>query len=392
MAAPVGQRGEQPVVQQPGAHRRHGAVEDRQQRALAVAVAQRARQFQAAARHLVEQAGSWSWRIRPQPPQVAEARLERLLQVEQQRAGGDEAGLVVVEAEAGQRGDAEVLAQGGAGRGRVEGPVGPRRSASSAERGPQALVQLRPGRARRARHSAGASAAQFVGEPVRRHVGGPERARWTARPRPGRSVRGRRRPTAARWLAGRGSSRSSSVTVPGVTTRVTSRRTSPLARAGSSTWSQMATRWPAWSSLREVVFECVVRKAGHRDRLVAAGQRQAEDAGGQLGVVVEESRRSRPCGTAGACPGWRSLASRYCCIIGVSRGSGLTGPRLRFAPSLRPVADHFGHADQPAAVVIGDLGHVVAHEQQAAAAGPFEVLRGRWGRARRRGRSPAPRR
>ncbi len=50
----VGERREHPVVQEPRAHRRDGAVEDREQRAVALAVAQRARQFEAAARHLVE--------------------------------------------------------------------------------------------------------------------------------------------------------------------------------------------------------------------------------------------------------------------------------------------------------------------------------------------------
>jgi len=34
------------------------------------------------------------------------------------------------------------------------------------------------------------------------------------------------------------------MTVPGVTTRTTSRRTSVRVCFGSSTWSQMATRWP----------------------------------------------------------------------------------------------------------------------------------------------------
>ena len=40
---------------QAGAHRRHGPVHHRQQRAGPAAVAQRPRQFQAAARHLVEE-------------------------------------------------------------------------------------------------------------------------------------------------------------------------------------------------------------------------------------------------------------------------------------------------------------------------------------------------
>jgi hypothetical protein len=45
------------------------------------------------------------------------------------------------------------------------------------------------------------------------------------------------------------SSRPGSESVPGVTTRTTSRRTSPFALAGSSTWSQIAALRPAASSL-----------------------------------------------------------------------------------------------------------------------------------------------
>jgi hypothetical protein len=60
--------------------------------------------------------------------------------------------------------------------------------------------------------------------------------------------------TAASRLAPRASSRPSSVSVPGVTTRTTSRRTIDLpprflASAGSSICSQTATRWPARISL-----------------------------------------------------------------------------------------------------------------------------------------------
>ena len=48
--------------------------------------------------------------------------------------------------------------------------------------------------------------------------------------------------TAARKLAVRGSSKPSSVRVPGVTTRTMSRRTNPLACLASSTCSQTAAR------------------------------------------------------------------------------------------------------------------------------------------------------
>jgi len=56
--------------------------------------------------------------------------------------------------------------------------------------------------------------------------------------------------TAARQLGAPASSSDSSTSVPGVTTRVTSRSTRPLASRGSCTWSQTATRKPAAISRR----------------------------------------------------------------------------------------------------------------------------------------------
>lgn len=61
---------------------------------------------------------------------------------------------------------------------------------------------------------------------------GPCRGRWTA---------------ARKLWSGPGRIRSSR-TVPGVTTLVTSRRTSPLARRASSIWSHRATLYPRWTS------------------------------------------------------------------------------------------------------------------------------------------------
>src|SRR5262249_3636858 len=85
-------------------------------------------------------------------------------------------------------------------------------------------------------------------------------------------------------------------------------------------------------------------------------------------------------------PGWRSLASRYCCIIGVSDmvrgpwsvvgcyGLGTTDHGLFLA-----VAE-LAHDDRVALLVVEDFVHVVAHQHQAAAAGALEVLdRGRVG-------------
>ena len=54
--------------------------------------------------------------------------------------------------------------------------------------------------------------------------------------------------SATRKLLRRSRSRLSANTVPGVTVSVTSRRTIPLASAGFSTWSQIATRRPMATS------------------------------------------------------------------------------------------------------------------------------------------------
>src|SRR5688572_18626355 len=104
-------------------------------------------------------------------------------------------------------------------------------------------------------------------------------------------------------------------------------------------------------------------------------------------------------------PGCRALASRYCCIIGVERCPSsvvrswvTSGPgwsvdgdsRQRVRRVLELVYDgrrttdnglfgavaQLGHGDGAAVVQEGDLGHVVADQQQAAAARAFEVLGG----------------
>src|SRR5262245_5759787 len=93
-------------------------------------------------------------------------------------------------------------------------------------------------------------------------------------------------------------------------------------------------------------------------------------------------------------PGWRALASRYCCIIGVM-ASQQTTKAHGWQPvglassnesslndhSLRPIAERAGHAylahrQAVARRVVGDFGHVMAHQQEAAAAGALQVLGG----------------
>ena len=122
-----------------------------------------------------------------------------------------------------------------------------------------------------------------------------------------RSRRGRRHRRRRRRRAGgrppRGSccgpatSSASSVSVPGVTRRTTSRRTTDLpprfrASAGSSICSQTATRWPSGDQLLQVLVGGVDRHAAHRDVgalvLAALGERDAERARGDLGVVEEQ--------------------------------------------------------------------------------------------------------
>ena len=93
------------------------------------------------------------------------------------------------------------------------------------------------------------------------------------------------------------SSSASSVSVPGVTRRTTSRLTTDLAprflaSAGSSICSQTATRMPERDQLLQIVVGGMDRHAAHRDvgaqMLAALGQRDAERARGDLGVVEEQ--------------------------------------------------------------------------------------------------------
>src|SRR5438309_358597 len=67
-------------------------------------------------------------------------------------------------------------------------------------------------------------------------------------------------------------------------------------------------------------------------------------------------------------PGWRSLASRYCCIMGVDMSRMVAVAR-------RPAAlAELEHGDAIAGGVVDDLGHVVADQEQSPAAGALQVL------------------
>ncbi len=58
---------------------------------------------------------------------MGQAGLERLLQVQEKRAGSNHTGLGIVKAKACQRGDAEVIQERGPRRGRVKSPIRPLR-------------------------------------------------------------------------------------------------------------------------------------------------------------------------------------------------------------------------------------------------------------------------
>ena len=107
------------------------------------------------------------------------------------------------------------------------------------------------------------------------------------------------RPTAAlvprrasRTLSALSSSSAESVSVPGVTMRVTCRSTGPLAVAGSPICSQIATDSPSLHELGEVLLDRVTRHARHLDRRAgrgaARGEGDVEQPRGALGVVVEQ--------------------------------------------------------------------------------------------------------
>src|SRR5205809_3912359 len=91
-------------------------------------------------------------------------------------------------------------------------------------------------------------------------------------------------------------------------------------------------------------------------------------------------------------PGWRSLASRYCCIMGVDMRvrwendssvwrSGFPGYCACATPSKKNALlavlarPNFAHCEAIAGRMVSYLGHVMAHEEEAAAVGTLEVFR-----------------
>src|SRR5207253_10541638 len=120
----LGKWGHDPVLQHARAHRRHGAIQDRQERSFALALTQCARQLKAAARDLVEEEKA-ALPVGAQAVEVRQAGLESFLQVKQQGAGRRHTWLLIIEAEAGQSPDAEMPQKRGPRAGWIERPVRP---------------------------------------------------------------------------------------------------------------------------------------------------------------------------------------------------------------------------------------------------------------------------
>ena len=110
---------------------------------------------------------------------------------------------------------------------------------------------------------------------------------------------------------------------------------------------------------------CLSRLVGVRPRTRAASS-----------ASVSKVSSKSPMRNRSNIPGCWLLASLYCRIIGVSRRFRAHDRRtLALHGLLHPVRADLRHADRSASIVVRDLGHVVPHQEQAPAAGPFQVLR-----------------
>ncbi len=296
MAGLSEQRIGQPIAEHARAHGGCGAVEHGQQRALAIAVAQRASELQAAARRLVD-FQPVGGRVMLQSIDVGQRAFLRFDQILEHRAGRpDRRGRLAVEAEPLERQGAKMPGQRLVGRLRGEGPGRPAGDQNPPGRsgdlpaavvGQQAFGRSDPG--------------QLVGQPIGRKASGLKAARGKIDPgdaghpaTPGRVTVGRR--------IGRGRHHGGQVVAgPWVEQGIVGDR------AGTDDTGQLAFDQPfglfgvfdlfanggpqsGGDQLAQVAFQLVIGKAGHRNGvgpLFAAGQRQVEHPGGRLGVVVK---------------------------------------------------------------------------------------------------------
>ena len=156
-------------MEQSGPHRGHGAIQHTQKRAFPRTVPQGSRQFQTASGDLIEHQAPFGSKGF-EPSKVSETRLQCFLKIMNHRPGGDQTGLGIVEAEAGQSDGVELLMERLAGSSGIESPVG---SGSYGSREKRAillanLLKMRFGKQTFRRTEPG----QLIGESFRRHIGG----------------------------------------------------------------------------------------------------------------------------------------------------------------------------------------------------------------------------
>jgi hypothetical protein len=223
-------------AQAPAAHGGGAAVEERQQRRRFRA-GDGLRDLEVAARRRVHQ-HELAFALHAQPGHVRQRRLLRVAAVAEERAGGAERRVHALAAVAREVGRAELAR---------EVAFAPRSRRTATARG--AWRPRRPGRdldVARLQQLRGLQALDLGFEPRARHLADREAAARERDPRDSRGIA--REFTAASRLSREAASSAESVTVPGVTMRMTRRSTGPFDVAGSPTCSQIAADSPRFTS------------------------------------------------------------------------------------------------------------------------------------------------
>ncbi len=321
----------------------HGAVDRRRAGVPRALAGQRADQFEIGARRRVDEQASAARlarrrRTAPGARRSGSARHRRRHAADGRQLGAREG------AEAVERRDAEEAASRRSARGAVE-QVARRRGVTARRLAASSGLQLGvvEERCRRRSVRAGSSARELGGEPRRAsHLGDAELAGRDVDPGEAEARLGVARRPAARdgdqpSCSRRASSSVSSVSVPGVTSRTTSRRTTDLAPrfCASAGILESARRRRRGGRARSAAADsrrrACDRHAAHRDvlaqMLAALGQRDAERRGWRSRRRRRTARRNRPSDRTAGNPGLAALISRYCSIIGVMRaGASASGP------------------------------------------------------------------
>ena len=289
------QRPPQPVAEGASARGGDGAVEDRQQTPPPSPFPQGAEDLQVGEGGGIEN-GAVGGLLQRHAADVGEVAPLGLPGVGERRRGGAHRRLGAVEAETAQAGGAELPLEqlGGPASGRAGGR---RRAACGRRPGPRSRRRSRPAARPRRRAPRAGGAARDPPPPPRRPASGGRRSGRSRR-------RGRRAPpppfsplrashtTAARRLSSLPSSSAGSLTVPGVITRTTSRRTRPLGLGRVFHLVADGDLEAGGEQLADVAFEGVVGHAAHRrlavGPLLAGGELDLEDRRGPPSVVEEQ--------------------------------------------------------------------------------------------------------